>query len=405
MRGIAHRCWCALQRCEGNATLTGSPEAGLRKLVVLGLVLLFSLPVLAVDQVTVAQLEQRLTAAHGKSDKYLEKHIANLQLTERLDHRELLELSRTLPGKKSQAALLAIADASAFLDPPRSEMVMEVGPPAKTQGEILIRAAQFVAQESARMPNFLAQRVTTRFQDAVHYPFSTVIQYYTAANFHYFDTRTADLRYVDGKEEELKPNGQPKRERDITLSPKGLTTWGEFGPLLDTVMTDVLQSKVGWDRWERAGTGRLAVFRFFVPQDKSHYTVEYCCLVNPKGATTEFKAMPAYEGEITIEPQTGRVVRVVLKCDLAPGQVITRADVELEYGWVEIGGKSYFLPLRGVTESVNPAITFRPAGSDGFHQIDQFTITSVNDLEFKDYRVFRTEMRILPADQADKGTQ
>jgi hypothetical protein len=377
----------------------------LRKLVVLGLVLLFCLPALAVDQVTVAQLEQRLAAAHGKSDKYLEKHIANLELTERLDHRELQRLSRSLPGKKSQSALLAIADASAFLYPPRSEMIMEVGPPAKTQGEILIRAAKFVAQESRRMPDFLAHRVTTRFQDVVRYPYSSVIRYYTATNFHHFDTRTADLRYVDGTEQEMKPNGQAKGKREIMLSPQGLTTWGEFGPLLETVMTDVLQSKVGWDLWERAGTGRLAVFRFFVPQDKSHYTVEYCCTVGPRNETTEFKAMPAYEGEISIEPQTGRVVRVVLKCDLAPGQVITRADVELEYGPVEIGGQSYFLPLRGVTASATPVVTFNAVGNNDYMQADRFTVTSVNDLEFKDYRVFRTEMRILPAEPADKSTQ
>lgn len=377
----------------------------MRKLVVLGFILLFCLPVLAVDKVTVAQLEQRLTAAHGKSDKYLEKHIANLELTERLDHRELQRLSQSLPGKKSQAALLAIADASVFLDPPRSEMIMEVGPPDKTQGEILIRAVKFVAQESARMPDFLAQRVTTRFQDVVRYPYSTVIRSYTASNFHYFDTRTADLRYLDGKEEEMKPDGHRKRERDITLSPQGLTTWGEFGPLLETVMTDVLQAKVGWDRWERAGNGRLAVFRFFVPQEKSHYTVEYCCLVAAKGATTEFKAMPAYEGEITIEPETGRVVRVVVKCDLAPGQVITRADVELEYGSVDIAGKSYFLPRRGVSASATPVVTFNAVGNGDYMQADRFTITSINDLEFKNYRVFRTEMRILPADPADKGTQ
>ncbi|MFP5235213.1 MAG: hypothetical protein ACLGSD_04870 [Acidobacteriota bacterium] len=377
----------------------------MRKLLVLGLILWCCLPVLAVDQVTVAQLQQRLAAAHGKSDKYLEHHIANLQLTERLDHRKLLQLSRSLPGKNSQTALLAIADASVFLYPPRSEMVMEVGPPPKTQGEILLRAAQFVAQESHRMPDFLAQRVTTRFQDAKHFPYSTVISYYTPANFHFFDRRIANLRYVDGKEEEMKPNGHTKRERDITLAPKGLTTWGEFGPLLDTVMTDVLQSKVGWDWWERTDTGRLAVFRFFVPQEKSHYTVEYCCIVSPKGATTEFKAMPAYQGELTIEPETGRVVRVVLKCDLAPKQVITRADVELEYGSVDIAGKSYFLPLRGVTASATPTMHYHSVGSDGYTEMDQYVITSINDLKFQDYRVFRTEMRILPADPADKSPQ
>lgn len=371
------------------------------KPLVLCLMLLFTVSARAADEITVHQLEQRLAAGASSSDKKLEKQIAGLQLTERLDHRLLVKLSKALPGERSRNALLAIADASAFLKPPPSEMTSDPPPDRKEQGQILIRAASFAGEESTRMPNFLAQRVTTRFQDAVHYPFSKAIQYYTPNDYHLFDRRVANLRYVSGQEEEIAPNRNSPRLRDITLFPKGLTTWGEFGPLLETLVADILQSKLGWERWERSDAGKLAVFEFLVPQEKSHYTVDYCCINHSKDEPIEFKATPAYHGEITIDPTTGRVSRVTLACNLAPGQVITRADVELEYGPIEIAGQTYFLPVRGVSASATPVIDSRLVadfeGTGGHQQMDRYVVTSINDLQFQNYRVFRTEMRILPA--------
>lgn len=384
----------------------------MRKLLLLCLVVLFSMPALAADKVTVAQLQQQLAAAHGKSDKYLEKHIANLQLTERLDRRELLRLSQSLPGKKSQDALLVIADASAFLDPPRSEVIIEGPPPAKTQGEILIRAAKFVAAESKRMPNFLARRTSTRFHDAINFAYSSRINYFTPGNFHFVDRKAVTVRYLGGKEEEMHERGQVKDRPNIVDAPMGLTTWGAFGPLLVTVTADILQSKVGWARWEGSGSDKRAVFRFFVPREKSHYTLEYCCTFEHKQGglstmeLTVFKATPAYHGEITIDSETGHVLRIVLFCDLVPGQVITRAGAELEYGPREIAGQSYFLPMRGVSFSTIPVTVSQWVGQQDPHpEPDRYALTSINDLQFEDYRVFRTEMRILPAETADKSPQ
>ncbi|HEY2859015.1 MAG TPA: hypothetical protein VGJ21_11405, partial [Terracidiphilus sp.] len=209
------------------------------RLVILCLLQILVVPALSAEEITVRQLQQRLATAARSSDKKLEKQLANLQLIERLDGRLLAKLNNSLPGERSRNVLAAIADASAFLPPPQSETITEPPPDRKKQGDMLIQTVRFVGEESKRMPNFLAQRVTTRFQDMVLYPYSTRIQYYTPRNYHYFDRRAANLRYVDGQEEEVKsatPAHTSKQERDITLLPKGLTTWGAFGPLLETVV-------------------------------------------------------------------------------------------------------------------------------------------------------------------------
>ena len=71
-------------------------------------------PMHAAQQVTVEQLEQTLAAAHGKHDQGLANQLGDLELSERLSSPRLAKLQAGLPGEKSQLALLALADASAF---------------------------------------------------------------------------------------------------------------------------------------------------------------------------------------------------------------------------------------------------------------------------------------------------
>ena len=154
-----------------------------RKLLVLCLAQLLAVPAFGND-VTVRQLEQQLARAVGSSDKKVEKQISNLQLTERLDRSLFVKLSDALPGDRSRNALMAITDASAFLPPPQSEEFPESPPDRKIQGEMLIRVAAFLRDQAKRMPNFLARRVTTRFQkNAALFPHSNSIQYYTPNDY------------------------------------------------------------------------------------------------------------------------------------------------------------------------------------------------------------------------------
>ena len=51
----------------------------------------------------------------------------------------------------------------------------------------------------------------------------------------------------------------------------GLTTKGEFGPILFTVLLDITHSTVKWNHWEQIPGKTLAVFVFNVPREQSHY--------------------------------------------------------------------------------------------------------------------------------------
>src|ERR1035438_2422175 len=90
----------------------------MRNLAVL-LLICICLPAFAAEPVTVAQLEKTLAAAHGKSDASTAQRLAEMELTERLSSAKLAYWNANLRGDKARQALIALADASAFLD--RSE--------------------------------------------------------------------------------------------------------------------------------------------------------------------------------------------------------------------------------------------------------------------------------------------
>ena len=75
----------------------------------------------APQPVTVAKLVELVENAKSVGDEAAEKDIGHLELTERLSSLELARLTEELSGAKSRAALMAVGDASAFLEPPGSE--------------------------------------------------------------------------------------------------------------------------------------------------------------------------------------------------------------------------------------------------------------------------------------------
>jgi hypothetical protein len=356
--------------------------------------------------VTVEQLEQVLASEHGRPDKKVAERLGNLELTQRLSTAQLERLKAGLPGEKSRLALIALADASAFLDLPAKDISSNDAPDAATQRQIMSRAVDFVASTVSRMPDFFATRTTIRFQDMKVFPGDNPTIFASYHGYFVMDKLSTPVTYRNGQEV-LESPGE-KRHGGGASSTRGLATWGVFGPLLGSVMTDVLNGKVGWGHWEKGSTGPLAVFRYAVPKDKASYVVRYCCFQTKWGwgEMGGFKTVPAYHGEIAIDPASGAVLRLVLKTDLQPEFPIKRSDVLVEYGPVEIGGKIFICPVKSISitktgKSVFSERTFhdgnilKQAGAN-----DGPLMTAINDVIFYNYHQFRSEVRILPADSA-----
>ena len=367
----------------------------------------------AQNTVTVAQFEKTLAADRGKSDKDLAQQIGKLKLTQRLATPRAAHLQADLPGEKSRIALMALADASAFLPLPSEDILPDAAPDRPGQRAILTRAIDFVSSTVPRMPNFFATRETTRLEsikperevalDAAE----SAADSSSAEPFRLVDTSLLAVQYREGKEVIENPEIGKKGAGD-----SGLTNWGEFGPLLGLVMTDILAGRIGWLHWERGSAGPMAVFRYKIAS--SHYIVRYCCLPEADPKKRSFEAVPPYDGEIAIDPKTGSVLRLVLETELDPKYPIKRDDVAVEYGPVEIGGVSYICPLKSVsiTHAVSPADTISaglaPAtrgGSRSIHVLEPAETTAINDVAFTNYHRFRAELRIVPESQDESAPE
>ena len=86
-----------------------------------------------------------------------------------------------------------------------------------------------------------------------------------------------------------------------------------------------------------------------------------------------------------------------MEADLDTGLPIQRAEVMVEYGAVDIGGKTYFCPVRSVSLSRGRTV-------NAFHDEDDNSrtwgpsVTMLNDVVFGEYHVFRAEMRVISGD-------
>ncbi|MFZ0302672.1 MAG: VWA domain-containing protein [Terracidiphilus sp.] len=365
----------------------------------------------APGKITVAELDQLVAAAKDKPDKAAAKQISSLSLGERISDAQFEKMNAEPPGPESRTALLALADAAEFLDLPAAEIPATPPPSIDEQRNIVVRAVQFAANNIHQMPNLLATRKTTQYRNIQYAP-ETWTRGAAPSNapkpeidiegpFKPIGKSQVTVVYRDGHEV---VQNAPKKAQTHSY---GVTSRGEFGELLRSVMTDMVQSRISWSHWEDSKLDKLAVFDFDVPRGKAHYQWSYCCTVDQDGRELLVTVPASYHAEIAIDPPTGAVMRLAVKTE-PESNVILKASEIVEYGPVEIGGQTYFCPMKNVVLFIArdyDAETgdFEKAGTpDFFSEVratnTPFVAVNINHASFENYHVFRSEVRILSGD-------
>jgi VWFA-related protein len=362
----------------------------MRRSALLFLLATVAAPLFAARSVSIAQLEQQLAAQHGKPDADTAWQIADMQLTERLSAARLAQLQSQVPGEKSRQALATLAADSAFAPPPAAEIPATPTPSIAEQKRILGLAVSYVAKTIPQLPNFVATRKTTRFEDTPQIQ-SLVGDLIPYQPIHLVGTDSVPVLYQDGSETE--------QVRAKNQSAHGLVTWGVFGPILGTVLVDAAQSKLSFARWEQEPDGPRAVFGYAVPREKSHYQVDYCCVATQAGSDAAnvrpFRKATPYHGEIAVDPATGIIRRLIVQAELKPDDPINKADILVDYGPVEIAGRTYTCPLRSISRSTAQGVQVDPRYHFALANQVQPLKHSLNDVRFTDYHVFRGDTRLL----------
>jgi len=358
------------------------------------------------QQVTVEQVEQMLHSIRSESDAKVARKLQDLELMERASSARLAQWEAESRGGRTREALIELADASAFLDPPAAE-VPDVAPPDnETRRQILSRAIDYVSRAVLKLPNFSAVRTTTHFEDtptqksSVYFPLANSASIIRSAGsgaipigatyvpLHRTGTSTITVTYRDGREV-IDSAKRVAAEQSVV----GLTTGGEFGPILSIVFADALRSSITWGHWELVAGGREAVFQYAVPIEKSHYMVGF-----PARMGIE-KQFPAYRGEIAVNPADGTVLRLTVVSLPRPPLDRLETAIMVEYGPVVIGERTYICPVKGVALSRMPV----SSGNPDMRPSSEPLKTWLNDVAFTQYHVFRTSARILTAGDAIRG--
>jgi VWFA-related protein len=347
-------------------------------------------PKVVTESLTLDQLEQRLTGAEESKDGEFAQRLSAIELTERMNSLILASRKSRMPGEKSRAALVALADASVFLDPPVEKTGADPKPDVPTQRLMLSRTINYLRKTIPRLPDFFAQRTMDIYAEPSRKDDQTWKTATDIRTLHRADTIIATMLYRNGREQVDAEKAKVK----LTKEEGSLITKGTFGPILSTVVLDAARSAMSWSRWDRGLEGPRAVFRFVVPREKSHYALAFCCLTD-MSKNENFEQATGYHGELTIDPVTGDILRLAVQADLKPGMPLLRADIMVEYAPVSIGGKTYIGPERSVS------ITRRRTAS-ALHEWGQTLrvfgpyVTMLSDSTFDDYHKFGSESRILP---------
>lgn len=361
---------------------------------------------------SIEQMEQLLIKLHGKPDGKVAGELEDEQLTERVSPARLARWEADFPGKRTQEELMKLADMTAFLNPPASDVLRDPPPDMETQQRMVSMALEYVRSTTARLPDFYATRETIHFEDTLSrreqytYSGTTAMDAHASLSdlpkqtpgmgttteyrgLHSTGGYSTTVTYRDGREVFDEDAGKRKKEEPPAL---GLTTSGEFGPILGAVINDVIPTGVRWLRWEQGDGEPAAVFHYAVAANQSHFRV---------GITAHGRQQalsPAYHGEIEIDPATGEILRLSEVAEAAPPHEAMQAAIVVYYAQVTIGNQSYICPVKGVafSEIAVPSA----AASD---EVSAPVQVNLNDVMFTHYHEFGSEARIVPAGSANGG--
>jgi hypothetical protein len=331
------------------------------------LMLLLATPAMAATKMTVEQLKQVLAEMKqaGKSDEDVATRLKDVQLTEELTHSAKTSLTPYLPGDLSTEQMFILEGRSAFLPPP-AESTPTPAPDAATQKDILTKASDYLTKAFDQLPAFIASKTVSHYQDDLINTSSSPGLTVNTVNSY---TRLSEAAT---KNVESEKGIEKSAEKDKTA-------WGQNGqisppgpmPPLSVLFQEASETgKIGFERWQILQGKRAAVFTFAVDKKKSRYDVIYCCF--PKTDTASgvaaaggfapvpgeiqsvtsyrpFKKTVGYHGELSIDPQDGTILRVIIYAELKPTDYVHQEAVRMDYSPTVVDGKEYVLPLESFT--------------------------------------------------------
>jgi hypothetical protein len=374
----------------------------------------------AAKKITVDELQTTLVSMHqqNKTDAEVANALKQVELSEELTRNKMNSMVDNVPGPLSTEQIYVLEARSATLAPPAADLPTTAAPDAATQKAILDKAADYVSKTYTQLPQISTTKTTLRFQDNVEAAasssgmhgsatdVSTGSSFVSAFQFiHYINSTDAHIDSEHGAE-------KPSAEKDKTpWGSNKMIALQEPDPSLGAVFEEAQAAgDIKWLRWETLNGKQAAVYSFDVPKKKAHFAVNVCCFpdVSQAGVATfqsagiasaaggaggakgnfqtntnwhNYKASVPYHGEFFIDADSGTVVRMITEAELKPSDVVHQEDTRVDYGPVNVGGKTLVLPIKTVIAT--EVVPNGDSGSAGRYSTRRTLFTS----EYKEYQL------------------
>lgn len=258
-----------------------------------------------------------------------------------------------------------------FLNPSEAK---PLPPEAETAG-LLERTRLATLDATTQMPDFVVKQHVTRSYAAG-----------TSRNWHVSDRLIVGVSYRPSEGEKyrlLQINGvttQAASEKNDYKDTGGASSTGEFVTILKMLFQETSRTEFKPLDTDTLRGRRTVVYSYDIKRVNSQWVLEA-----ESGAVVS-----AHRGKLWVDAERGRVLRIEFEAyDVPVTFPIRAAAVELDYDWVTIPGQGeYLLPSR----SVSVLTTVRHGE----------TQQARNEIRFRNYQKYGTELKILDDDIIDE---
>lgn len=309
-----------------------------------------------VDQL--AQFVRSSIALQQATDKQIAGYLKKVHLTEKLPDKTIEDLEAQGAGPKTVQALKELQSETASLKPPTKDStyspatapdtgstqpgtaslhVNEVIPPPDSvrQQQILDAMRDYAMNYTRNLPNFLCVEVMRRYFEPSGGQGS--------GTYHSLGDILAKVSYNQGQEHYsvYSVAGHYQETSLEHVGGGGAVSTGEFGSMMREIFTPESQADFNWDHWAKLRGRKMAVFHYYIDSGHTQYSIAYT-----SGEHDEQRIYTAYEGLVYADENTGEITRIKFHAVNIPKTFpVTDALEILDYGDVEISGKTYICPL------------------------------------------------------------
>ena len=263
----------------------------------------------------------------------------------------------------------------------RANPTLAVRPSAAEAAELLARTRKATLGAAQQMPDYLVKQQITR---------SRAIG--TTSNWNVYDRLSIAVSYRQNVGEQYKllsVNGMPPNvdeQEGSSYGEKigGTTSSGEYVSMLVQLFEPATQAEFEAVDTDTLRGRRTVVYEYSVKRELSKQTLQFQAGIeaNPVGTIV------GYRGRIWVDASDNRVLRLeTISVEIPPDFPITAARSVIDYEWVAINEVSHLLPSRALIELTS--------------RLGSRTEQTRNDILFRGYRKFGTEVKITDIDETD----